>query len=239
MTVWVAAGSAVVVALLLVPSRARWVSGPELGRVQVPEDPGWMRRWRWLWSALAGAAGATFVGGSASLPVGVVAAALTWTWIGRSEPASVRRRREAAERELPGLVHLLVTALESGSDVAEAVRLVCEALPGPAAELLGGVPARLSLGMSPERAWGVVLAHPAVAPLARTMVRAHRSGSPVTQEVIRLADELDRRARLGVEERARAVGVKAAVPLGLCLLPSFLLIGVVPLVAALLRSLAL
>jgi hypothetical protein len=61
----------------------------------------------------------------------------------------------------------------------------------------------------------------------------------VTQEVIRLADELDRRARLGVEERARAVGVKAAVPLGLCLLPSFLLIGVVPLVAALLRSVAL
>jgi pilus assembly protein TadC len=61
----------------------------------------------------------------------------------------------------------------------------------------------------------------------------------VTQEVPRLADELDRRARLQVEERARAVGVKAAVPLGLCLLPSFLLIGVVPLVAALLRSLAL
>jgi len=42
-----------------------------------------------------------------------------------------------------------------------------------------------------------------------------------------------------VEERARAVGVKAAVPLGVCLLPSFLLIGVVPLVAGLLRSLSL
>jgi len=35
------------------------------------------------------------------------------------------------------------------------------------------------------------------------------------------------------------VGVKAAVPLGVCLLPSFLLIGVVPLVAGLLRSLSL
>jgi Flp pilus assembly protein TadB len=238
-TVWFAAGSAAMTALLLLPSRARWMPDPELGRVRSPEDPGWMRRWRWLWSVLAGAAGATFVGGSASLPVGVVAAALVWTWIGRSEPASVRRRREAAERELPGLVHLLVTALESGSDVAEAVRLVCEALPGPAAELLGGVPARLSLGMSPDRAWEAVLADAAVGPLGRTMVRAHRSGSPVTHEVTRLADELDRRARLQVEQRARAVGVKAAVPLGLCLLPSFLLIGVVPLVAALLRSLAL
>jgi hypothetical protein len=41
-----------------------------------------------------------------------------------------------------------------------------------------------------------------------------------------------------VEDQARAVGVKAAVPLGLCLLPSFLLIGVVPVVIGLLRSLA-
>ena len=32
------------------------------------------------------------------------------------------------------------------------------------------------------------------------------------------------------------MGVKAAVPLGLCLLPAFLLIGIVPLVAGLLTS---
>jgi pilus assembly protein TadC len=70
-------------------------------------------------------------------------------------------------------------------------------------------------------------------------VRAHRSGSSVTHEVARLADELDRRTQTSVEERARAVGVKAAVPLGVCLLPSFLLIGVVPLVVGLLRSLSL
>ena len=71
------------------------------------------------------------------------------------------------------------------------------------------------------------------------MVRAHRSGAPVTDEVARLAEELDGRARARVEDRARTVGVKAAVPLGVCLLPSFLLIGIVPLVAGLLRSLSL
>ncbi|MCW2792983.1 MAG: type secretion system protein, partial [Nocardioides sp.] len=42
-----------------------------------------------------------------------------------------------------------------------------------------------------------------------------------------------------VEDRARAVGVKAALPLGLCLLPAFVLIGIVPLVAGLLTTLAL
>ena len=56
---------------------------------------------------------------------------------------------------------------------------------------------------------------------------------------VRLADELADRSRASVEERARGVGVKAAVPLGLCLLPSFVLLGVVPLVVSLLQSLDL
>jgi hypothetical protein len=35
------------------------------------------------------------------------------------------------------------------------------------------------------------------------------------------------------------VGVKAAVPLGLCLLPAFVLIGIVPVVAGLLTTLGI
>jgi pilus assembly protein TadC len=132
-----------------------------------------------------------------------------------------------------------VSALESGGDVPEALRLACEALPGPTSADLGRVPTRLALGVSADVAWRPLLGDPELAPLARTMVRAHRSGAPVTHEVARLADELERRSQLQVEERARAVGVQAAIPLGVCLLPSFLLIGIVPLVVGLLRSLAL
>ena len=70
------------------------------------------------------------------------------------------------------------------------------------------------------------------------MARAHRSGAPVVAAVDRLSEELARRARADVEDRARAVGVRAAVPLGVCLLPAFLLLGIVPLVAGLARSIA-
>ena len=70
------------------------------------------------------------------------------------------------------------------------------------------------------------------------MSRAHQSGAPVVAAVERLADGLARTARADVEDRARAVGVKAAVPLGLCLLPAFVLIGIVPLVAGLMSGLA-
>jgi Flp pilus assembly protein TadB len=197
-----------------------------------------MHRWRPVWSLLAGLGAATFVSGVGGVVAGVAVAGVTWSWIGRLDPPSVRRQRELAERDLPGVVHLLATALESGCDVAEALRLIGDALPGPSTKLLDAVPARLALGVPPDVAWRPVLDCEELAPLGRAMVRAHRSGAPVTDEVARLADELERRARARVEDRARAVGVKAALPLGLCLLPSFLLIGVVPLVAGLLRSLA-
>ena len=71
------------------------------------------------------------------------------------------------------------------------------------------------------------------------MARAQRSGAPVAATVERVADELAASGRAEIEDRARAVGVKAAVPLGVCLLPSFLLLGIVPMVAGLVSELGL
>jgi Flp pilus assembly protein TadB len=223
------------VCLLRPPARP----APSPARPPRPADPGWVLRWRALWSALAGVAVASFVAGRVGLVAGAVAAVVAWVMIGRTEPADVRRRRRAAERDLPGLVQLLVAALETGCDVAAALRLVCDAYPGPAADSLAAVPPRLALGLPPDQAWQPVVHDPQLAPLGRALVRAGRSGASVTHEVARLADELADLSRATVEERARSVGVKAAVPLGLCLLPSFVLIGVVPLVVSLLQSLAL
>lgn len=237
MTTWVAVACAALAAALALTPRRTW---PDRWRLAAPpsDDRGWVHRGRPVWSLLAGLAAMTFLSGPGGVVAGAVVAVLTWSWIGRLEPASLRRERELAERDLPGVVHLLATALESGRDVADALRLVSEALPGPSTAALGGVPARLALGVPPDVAWRPVLETQELAPLGRAMVRAHRSGSPVTDEVSRLADELERRARARVEDRARAVGVKAALPLGLCLLPSFLLLGVVPLAAGLLLALA-
>jgi Flp pilus assembly protein TadB len=224
---------------LAVPSRARWPGVARDPPSRSAEDRGWLRCGRSCWALLAGSGAALFVSGSAALPAGCVVAVCVWVWAGRAEPGSVRRRRERVERELPALVQLLAGALESGSDVGEALRVVCHALAGPASAQLAQIPARLSLGMSPEEAWQPAVADPLLAPLGRTMVRTHRTGSSVVHEVGRLADELERRSQLRVEERARAVGVKAAIPLTVCLLPSFLLVGVVPLAVGLLRSLSL
>ena len=62
------------------------------------------------------------------------------------------------------------------------------------------------------------------------------SGASVVRAVERLAAELERESLARAEDAARRVGVAAAIPLGLCLLPAFMLLGVVPTVASLFGS---
>ncbi|KRB76175.1 type II secretion system protein [Nocardioides sp. Root190] len=206
--------------------------GSEADGLREPAD-GWLRRGRWWWSLLAGAGAGALVGGPLALPAGLASAIGIAVLAGRLEPGAVRQRREEVRRDLPHVVTLLAAALQSGAGTPDAVDLVCRALPGAAADRLVPVSARLRLGGDPAQIWGALGADPGLAPLGRTLARSHRTGSPVVAAVEGLADELARRGRAEVEDRARAVGVRAAVPLGLCLLPSFLLLGIVPLAVSL------
>jgi Flp pilus assembly protein TadB len=212
---------------------------PDGGTGEADPSADWMVRWRAVLSLLAGVAALTFLGGTLGLVAAPVAAAGCWRAIGRAEPATVRRERERLRRELPHLVRLLGAALAAGAAPAEAARAVADALPGPGAVRLARVSARLRLGADPVAVWQAVADEPALAPLGRALARAQASGGSVVVSIERLGDELARAARAEAEDRARRVGVRAAVPLGVCLLPAFLLLGIVPLVGGLLTSLRL
>jgi Flp pilus assembly protein TadB len=210
------------------------------GAVAAPvERDDWLRRWRVLWVALAGLAAYVFLGGVAGLLAAPLAAGATWVVIDRAEPASVRRDRDSARRDLPHVVGLLADALRAGQSAPDALAVVAAALPGPASGRLAAVVPRLRLGLDPTTVFTDLAADPALAPLGRALARAHRTGAPVTATVDRLATELAGAARADLEDRARAIGVRAAVPLGLCLLPAFLLLGIVPVVAGLFAEMSL
>ena len=101
----------------------------------------------------------------------------------------------------------------------------------PLSEELAAVAARLRLGVDPATVWRDLAGHPQLGGLGRTVARAVESGASVAEAMQRLADDLRRQHRAAMETKARAVGVQAALPLGVCLLPAFVLVGVVPLVA--------
>ena len=191
---------------------------------------------RMLWSTGAGLGVWTLLGGRPGVLGGLAAAAGAWVVLSRAEPAAVRRRRELARRQLPHLVGLLVGPLRAGAATEEALSVVCAALPGPAAERFDDVRRRLRWGTDPALVWDDLAGDPELGLLGRTLARAHGSGTAVGEAIEALATELADAGRADAEDRARQVGVRAAVPLGLCLLPAFLLLGIVPLVAALLSS---
>ncbi len=221
-------------AILLVPARPVLRTALPAVNVPRPARPG---RWRPVLCLLAGLGAGIFVGGPVGVTAAPVAAVAAWVALARSEPSARRREREAAARELPHFVDLFACALRAGASPQAALASVVTACPGPTAARLDAALARLRMGVDPVQVWGGVADDDVLAALGRTLARAETSGSSVADAVERLADELERSSLAAVEDRARAVGVKAAVPLGLCLLPAFLLIGIVPTVAGLLSSL--
>lgn len=220
---------------LLLPVRPRpdvRTHGPEAA----DDGTGWLRRHRAVWAVLSAIGAATVVGGPLSLPAGFATAVVVWIVIERAESPVLRAERDAVRRDLPAVVTLLASALRSGAAPGESLSVVAAALPGPASDRLVAVAARLRLGGDPTQVWAALERDDELAVLGRVMGRAHATGAPVVTSIERLADDLARAARGDAEDRARAIGVKAAVPLGLCLLPSFVLIGIVPLVAGLVAT---
>ncbi|MDT0182913.1 type II secretion system F family protein [Microbacterium sp. ARD31] len=186
----------------------------------------------------AGVAAWLFVGGAAGPVAGVVGAAGAWWTLSRVEPPGARREREEVQRTLPHLIDLLASTLRSGADPVAGLAQVCDALPGAAAERLAPVVEHARWGATAAEAWRAVGDDEQLAPLVRAMVRSYASGASVVDLVERLADELEREGLAQAEDAARRVGVAAAVPLGVCLLPAFLLLGVVPTVASLFGTVA-
>lgn len=200
------------------------------------DSPALLTRLRVPLAGLAFAAGWAFLGGVVGVLAGVAAAAAAWRVLGGAEPPEARRRREQLERDLPVGVDLLAACLAAGGAVGPALAVVGEALPGPLGEEFAGLHHRLSLGVEPLEVWRRLAEHPQLAPLGRTLTRAHETGASITGSIHRLADELRSTALAEVEQRARGVDVRASAPLGVCFLPAFLLVGVVPLVAGIFRS---
>ena len=149
MTTVLLAGAAAVAVWLSVPADPpRLGSGPPGRSVSTTADERGHRRW--LWSALAGLGAWAFVSGTAGLAVGVVAAGVVWVVIGRAETPAQRARRVRVRAELPHVVGLLAAAVRGGLPPADALALVCVALPGPAADSLATRAASHRAGRRPR-----------------------------------------------------------------------------------------
>jgi len=186
--------------------------------------------------AVAGIAVLLLVGFPAGVAPGAAAAvAVPWV-LGRLEPRDLRLVRTQLMADLPLTLDLLAACLTGGASAAQAAAAVAEAVDGPAAERLRAVASALAVGSGPAEAWSELAARDPgdpLAPAARILARAAEGGAPVAGTVQRLAADARAAARSRDEQTARRVGVLVVAPLGLCFLPAFVLLGVLPVVLGL------
>ncbi|MFZ0877722.1 MAG: type II secretion system F family protein [Pseudonocardiaceae bacterium] len=129
---------------------------------------------------------------------------------------------------LAGAWELLAACLRAGVPVPVAVRAVAGGLGEPAGPALLRTAELLALGADSTQAWLPALGCTATARLAKAARRSGRSGMALAESLARLAADVRADAREQSEARAQRAGVLIAAPLGLCFLPAFLVIGIVP-----------
>ena len=127
----------------------------------------------------------------------------------------------------------LAACLRAGLPVDRAARAVVPVLPAAAGDALARVADLMSLGADTASAWAPALDEPSTARLARAARRSARSGAAVADVVEAVAADVRAQAADAVEARAERAGVLVTGPLGLCFLPAFLALGIVPVIVGL------
>jgi Flp pilus assembly protein TadB len=148
-----------------------------------------------------------------------------------------RARRRASVVADPLLLasswDLLAACLRGGLPVPSAVAAIAAEIPGDAGPALRHTAELIALGADPVEAWAPALDHPATARLARGARRTARSGAALAGVAENLANEVRASADDLAEARAQRAAVAVTGPLGLCFLPAFICLGVVPVVVGL------
>lgn len=142
----------------------------------------------------------------------------------------------AAEEDphaVPATLDLLAACLRAGLPTATAARAVAESAPPGLADALRRGADRLQLGADPADAWRGLGDDEVLEAFSRAARRSAKSGAPLSGIVAELAE----RGRAEAEDRAAAAieraGVLVSGPLGLCFLPAFVCLGIVPVVIGL------
>ncbi|WP_193791410.1 type II secretion system F family protein [Mycobacterium sp. IEC1808] len=131
---------------------------------------------------------------------------------------------------------VLAVCLEAGMAVSTAAAATAPSAPPRLAGVLRRAADMLALGADPAVAWAVPptgSVDPQIDALLRLARRSAASGAALARGVAELADQSRHEAAHAATAAAERAGVLIAGPLGLCFLPAFVCLGIVPVVAGL------
>ena len=140
-------------------------------------------------------------------------------------------------RDTAMMLELVASMLDAGAGIGRALELIAKCASPPIRQSLQPVVAALAIGADWETAWRTPGKHaPEVVRLKDALAFAALTGAPSASILYAQAARERREQFRAAEKRAAALGVRLVVPLGLCSLPAFICLGIVPVLIAMLPS---
>ena len=146
------------------------------------------------------------------------------------------RRPPAPATELPLVLDLLAAGLRGGALLPAALEVAAGAAATDLGERLGSVGRALRAGSYPAEAWSECAVDADLVQVSRICTRVGASGASSAAELERLSRRLRARRRHDLDARSARASVWVVLPLCLCFLPAFVLVGVVPMAVSLLET---
>ncbi|MDQ4047706.1 MAG: type II secretion system F family protein [Actinomycetota bacterium] len=144
---------------------------------------------------------------------------------------------EPGLRDPAMMLELVAAMLDAGSGIGRSLELVAATASPDYQSSLRPVVAALTIGADWETSWRGSEGHSAgILALRDALGFAALTGAPSSAILYAQAARIRRERYRAAEKRAASLSVKLVVPLGLCSLPAFICLGVVPVLLALVPS---
>ena len=136
-------------------------------------------------------------------------------------------------RQLPEFIDAIVLLLHSGASPAQALIAAPSWLEPPLHHIVNGVAQQISHGNRFSESVSALRGSigPPVFPLVEALLSVDRDGQSIANVLDRLSSESRVQRRHQLDADIRRLPVRLTIPLACCILPSFVLLGVVPMIA--------
>lgn len=126
------------------------------------------------------------------------------------------------------LLQLIAAVIAQGASIPNALHMIGQSCGGEVGDSLCHAGAALLRGVTWREAWAAVDGAQPLELIARTLRASWEDGVSPLPQIDAAIEQLDASERATIEQHASKLSVKLLLPMGLCMLPAFLFIAVIP-----------